>query len=252
MALLILLIFGAVLTWLKVYTNHGQKLELENYIGQQFEKSAKHAKKESFELIVKDSVHRVGVPGGQIIAQNPSAGSFVKENRKIYVDVTKYVADEIKLESLAEMYGREYSPVAERLGHLDIETEIKGYRQDPGGKDHILEVWYEGQMIIGASGKKSKVSIKKGDKLEFVLSKLEGGQIDLPDLVCEQYYKLGFLLDVYGLNISGITPVGAITDQNSAFIIDQFPRFTEGKKINRGQSIEITIQQLRPESCPEN
>jgi len=249
MSLLLLLVFGAVLTYLKVYTNHGQKLELENYIGQQYKKSAKHAEKKSFELIVKDSVHRVGVPGGQIISQNPSGGSFVKENRKIYVDVTKYVADEIKLENLSVMYGRNYESKKTELEYLDINSKIARYEHDPGDPGHILEVWYKGQMIIGASGKKSKVSIKKGDTLEFVVSKLDGGQVDLPDLLCREYGQLGFMLNILKVRLGSIERVGAITDLNKAYVIAQNPPYSEGKKIQMGQSIEITIQQEQPESC---
>jgi len=109
MALLLLVIFGVTLLWLKAYTNHGQKLELDDYVGVHYQKATKDSKKESFELIVKDSIHKVGQPGGLIIAQNPPGGSLVKENRKIYVDITKYNPDEIALESLSAMYGTQYN-----------------------------------------------------------------------------------------------------------------------------------------------
>lgn len=251
MALLVLLIFGAVLTWLKIYTNHGQKLEIENYIGAQYEKAAKHAKKQSFELIVKDSVHKVGVPGGQIISQNPSGGSFVKKDRKLYVDVTKYVADEISLESLSNMYGGNYSHVSTTLSHLDINTKIRGYRHDPGEPDYILDVYYEGSLIVGEAGKKSNVNIKKGDTLEFILTKLDGGLVELPDLVCRQYGQLGWLLDVLKLKLGAVEHSGAITNPESAYVIAQYPSYSEGKEIQMGQSLEITIQQEEPESCKE-
>lgn len=249
MALLLLLVFGGVLTWLKIYTNHGQKLEVENYIGKRYDKAATHAKKQSFELIIRDSIHKVGVPGGQIIAQNPSGGSFVKKKRKLYVDVTKYLADEIALERLPEMYGSSYTSVATTLGNLDINTNISGYRHDPSTPDHILEVRYNGQLLVGASGKKSKATIKKGDTLDFVLSKRDGAEIDLPDLTCRQYGQLAFMLEVLRINLGSIEKTGAITNQKEAWIIAQNPSYSEGKKIMQGQSIEITIQQEQPESC---
>ncbi len=249
MALLLLLVFGGVLTWLKMYTNHGQKLEVHNYIGKSYKKAAKHAKKESFQLIIRDSIHKVGIPGGQIIAQNPTGGSFVKKNRKLYVDVTKYLADEIPLERLPEMYGSSYKSVAEMLKNLDIESNITGYRHDPSSPDHILEVRYNGQLLVGASGKKSKATIKKGGTLDFILSKRDGAEIDLQDFTCRQYKSLGFMLEVLDLKLGAIERVGAITNQNEAWIIAQYPSYSEGKKIIQGESIEVTIQQEQPESC---
>ena len=70
--------------WLRIYTNHGQKLELPDYRNMSVEEARIDAQKKSFELIVNDSLFRVGTPGGIILNQNPEAGSKVKENRKVY------------------------------------------------------------------------------------------------------------------------------------------------------------------------
>ncbi len=249
MALFVAVVFGAVLLWLKAYTNHGQKLELKNYIGINYKKAAKDAAKQSFELIVKDSIHKVGQPGGLIIAQNPKGGSTVKENRKIYVDITKYRPDEIALESLSDMYGRNFESKKNELSYLDINSKIKGYEQDSGEPDHILQVWYEGKMIAGRNGRKKGIKIKKGGTLEFVLSKQDGGQVNLPDLVCKQYGELAFLLGVYKLKLGAVEHQGAITNRESAYVISQFPPFSEGKTVNMGDMLEVTIQQQQPESC---
>lgn len=249
MLLLLVLVFGIVLFWLKIYTNHGQKLELKNYVNESYVDAAKDADKRDFQLIVKDSVHKVGMPGGIVLSQNPPGGALVKENRKIYVDVTKYKADQIPLESISEMYGRNFSSTKEMLSYLDIKTNILGYRHDPGEPDFILEVKYNGSLIEGASGRKRNVNIEKGATLDFVLSKLDGGEVELPDLVCRRYGQLGFLLAGYRLKLGSIERSGAITDQNSAFVIAQNPPYREGAMIGKGQSLEITIQQKQPESC---
>ncbi len=251
MLLLLVLVFGGVLLWLKFYTNHGQKLELENYIDQPLEKAAKHAQKNSFELIVKDSIHKVGIPGGMILSQNPPGGAFVKEDRKIYVDVTKYTADVIPLTSISELYGGQYEAKKTELNQLEINTQVTGYRHDPGEPDHILEVRYNGQVIVGASGKKRNVKIAKGGTLEFVLSKLDGAKVDMPNLVCRSYASLNFLLETYGLKLESIEIAGggAITNQKSAWVVAQDPPYRENAKIRQGQGFKIMIQQEQPESC---
>ena len=251
MLLLLVLVFGGVLLWLKFYTNHGQKLELENYIDQPYDKAANHAKKRSFEIIIKDSIHKVGIPGGVILSQNPPGGSFVKEDRQIYVDVTKYTADEIPLSNISELYGGQYAAKKTELTQLEIKSKVLGYKHDSGEPDHILEVYYKGRLIVGASGKKSGVKIAKGDTLGFYLSKLDGAEVDMPNLVCRQYSMLNFLLGEYGLKLESIEIAdgGAITNQNTAWVIAQDPPYRKNAKIRQGQAFRIMIQQDEPESC---
>ena len=57
---------------------------------------------------MNDSVHIVGRQGGMIINQNPKSGSLVKENRKIYVTVTKYNPDKLTLKDLPVLYGADF------------------------------------------------------------------------------------------------------------------------------------------------
>jgi len=249
MAGLLILLFGGILLWLRMYTNHGQKLELKDYTGTHIDRASEHAEKNTFQMIVNDSIHRVGQPGGMIIAQNPAGGSLVKEDRKIYVDITKYTADEIALESLSPMYGRNYKSKAEELRNLEIKSEIKGYRHDPGTPGHILQVWYDGSLIDGQNGRKRGVKIKKGGTLSFVLSEIGGGQTEVPNLVCRPYGQLSFLLKNHKLRLGSVVKVGAITDMNSAYIISQSPDYTEGKMIQMGSEVQVEIQQEEPESC---
>ncbi len=249
MALLVMIVLGAVLLWLRVYTNHGQQLELRDYVGMAYEDASKDADKQTFEMIVKDSIHKVGKPGGIILSQNPPGGSLVKENRKLYVDITKYTADEIALASLSPMYGRQYNSKVNELSYLDIKSKIKGYRHDAGEPDHILEVWYDGRLIDGESGRKTDVKIKKGATLEFLLSKTDGGEVSIPDLVCMQFNQVGFVLHHARISIGGVEQMGAITNKDKSYIIAQDPPYEKGRKIRMGEKIVVTIQQEEPESC---
>ena len=250
MALLLILVFGGVLLWLKIYTNHGQEKELKNYIGTHIDKATKDASKQSFIMIVKDSVHKVDQPGGLIIAQNPIGGSKVKENRKIYVDITKYKADEYDISELSAMYGREYNNKQKELSNLNINSKIIGYRHDPGEPNYILEVHYNGRLIEGESGRKRKVKIERGGTLEFVLSEIGGGQVEVPDLICRQYKELAFLLRQFRLELGDVElGDGALTDRGEAYVIAQDPEPIDGNEMKMGGKIKITIQQDQPISC---
>ena len=74
-AIFLLLVLGAILFWLSMYTNHGQKLEMPDYVSTHLDDASDDAEDKSFEIIVNDSIHIVGEPGGMIRSQNPLAGA---------------------------------------------------------------------------------------------------------------------------------------------------------------------------------
>lgn len=238
-----------VLLWLRMYTNHGQKLVLPDYVDMPLSEAINIAEEETFHIIVNDSVHIIGKPGGVIIDQNPKPNSKVKENRKVYVTTTKYIADQIKVSSLPSLYGRDYERKSKELSFMDIKSEVKDYTYDPGEPNHILEVYYKGQKIISSEGRDADISIEKGGTLEFVLSKRYGGEMGIPNVECMDYESAYFLIENLKLKVSEVISSGAITDQSSAFVIDQDPAFTPDGLIQIGDEIKLTISQTKPANC---
>lgn len=237
------------LFWLRSYTNHGQQLELPDYVGIKFDSAQKDADDKSFNMIVKDSVHRVGIKGGEILNQLPVAYSKVKEGRTVYVTVAKYNADLIRLEDLPMLYGENYQAKKSELALLEISSDIKSYQYDTGDPDHILEVWQDGKQVVGRNMKGKGVSVPKGGKLSFVLSKSRGGVLDLPDLTCRQVSEVDFVLQSQKLRIGNITQEGTIDNEGQAWIIAQYPPYSFGSKIDMDSAIDITISSTRPIHC---
>ena len=157
-----------------MYTNHGQKLELPNYIGEPIDSSKDDAKSRSFEIIVNDSVHIVGKSGGLVQIQNPPGGSLVKENRKIYVTITKYKADKVSLEDM-RFYGEDFNQITAQLKTRNIYTNIKSKQFDGINQNSVLEVWYNGKLVIDRRKGAKGLVIDKGDTLDFVISSSQGG-----------------------------------------------------------------------------
>ena len=250
MALVVILLLGGVMIWLRFYTNHGQKLELPDYKEMHISEAEADAKSKTFKVVVKDSAYRVGIPGGTILTQNPKPGSLVKEGRKIYVDISKYNPDLIALSDLRPMFGYEYSNKKRELSSLFINSKIKKRRYDPSEPNHILEVWYNNEVIEGKEGVKQGVNIQVGDTLEFVVSGLDGGEAKSVDYTCKTLRELRFILDISRLKMGDITRVGAIKDMDNAYVIAQNPVHEEGKLIPHGTKFDLTVQQEKPESCP--
>ncbi len=255
MIVVVMVVLFLVFQWLRIYTNHGQKLELPDYTGEFFDDAKEEAQEKTFELIINDSLHKVGVPGGQIISQNPKPGALVKENRKIYVDVTKYDADEYSLNNdLPRLYGQEYYRTKEKLLGLSINSEIARYTYDKGEPDHILGVIYEGQNIIvknanGEMVKKPGVKIKKGTTLKFVLSEARGLDVTIPDWTCQRLKTVRFMSNSVKVKIGKVDLQGAVTNRDSAYVISQNPPYDGISTIKTGEYIDIVISNQKPDSC---
>lgn len=234
--------------WLKSYTNHGQKLELPNYIGQQVSEAKKDATDKTFEIIVNDSIHVVGQPGGLIRNQNPKGGAIVKENRKIYVMVTKHQADLVMSEHLtANLYGQDFHMIKSRLENQEFKTEIKSTRYDRGAPNHILEVWYNGKNITDKKG----IEIQKGSSIAFVLSKNNDGELEVPELVCKTLDEARLLIDFSKLSVGEIIPFeDDIEDRNNAYVYKQEPSSGNGRTITMGSDIRLFIAREKPKACP--
>ena len=245
----LLLFIFLIQLWLRFYTNHGQKLELPKYIGKNIEDVKSQAEDESFEIIVSDSVFIVGKGGGIITDQNPKPGSLVKENRKIYVTVTKYLKESVKVGDLPVLYGNAYEQKKTELKYRDIECVIKDYAYDPGEPNHILEVYYKGQLIISKDGKIDDVVIEKGGTLEFLVSQREGGEVTVPDLVCLDIEEARFLMATSKLEIGDIIKKGGGEPDATWYIVSQSPAYDGVTNVQMGSKITITVSTTKPGNC---
>jgi len=249
MFLFVVIVLFTVLLWLRIYTNHGQKIEMPDFSELELKDAKKIANKSSFSLVVNDSIHNVGMKGGIVLSQNPEPGSMVKEGRTVYVTVTKYNADKIKISELPVLYGVDYEQKKTELSYRNIGCKIKGRKYDPGEPNYILEVWYDGDLIISRDVLKSDVQINKGDVLEFVISESGGGTFLIPSLTCNTLGAAEFLVESSRLTIGDVREIGTVTDRNTAYIVSQDPPYDGESKIGEGSSINLTISQEKPKNC---
>jgi len=246
---LLYLVLFAVLFWLKSYTNHGQKIQLANYANMPFESAKSEAARQSFELIVNDSTHIVGRPGGIVLDQNPSPGSMVKEKRKVYVTTTKYNPDQIKVKDLPLLYGTDYDQAVADLKSRSLFAEIKAKKYDAGQPNHILEVWYKGNKIIDGDNIKQSISIEKGAILEFVISDRKGGLFLVPDLACKKLADAQSYMLYSKLSIGEIIEDGDIADPKNSWIVSQTPQSDGLRELPEGSKLHVTISATKPSKC---
>ncbi|MCB0600875.1 MAG: PASTA domain-containing protein [Saprospiraceae bacterium] len=243
---MLLLVFG----WLKIYTRHGQKLELPDYTEMSLLDAEKDAKHRDFEIVVSDSVHIVEKPGGIILQQNPAPHSLVKKDRKVYVTVTKYKPDKINLEDLGKLYGNAFNSIQDMLKGYHIQARIRDYRYDPFGENIILEVWYNGQVIVNKEGVRANTQIDKGGTLEFILSKSNDAVVKTPKLVCLTYAESIFITKGYQLALKMDKEYEyAPEDLDNAYVYKQYP--SPDSRILMGDTVIVYLTTIKPADCDE-
>ena len=256
-SLFLLVVFLLFLAWLKIYTNHGQKLSLPNYEEQPLVEVRKDAKQKSFDIVVTDSIHDLDYSGGIILKQNPSPNATVKEGRKIYVTVSKYQPDLIPLNDLPRLYGNIYTSMRDLIEGFGIKTNIQDYRFDTGPENSILEVMYKGEVIINREGKKPNFNIEKGGTLDFILAKSSGGITNVPNLRCLEYAAAEFLADSYRLILEVEEEEVQVENIESAYVIKQIPPYDPEAKLMMNDKIKVFLSSVKPADCadgfvPEN
>ncbi len=235
---------------LGTYTNHGQKLELPNYIDSHVSFAKKDANDRGFQIIVNDSIHKVGVKGGQILIQNPKPLSFVKENRKVYVTTSKYIPDNFKSEYLGRIYGSPFYMKEKELRRQDIYSNIIDRQHDRGEPDMILGAFYKGKSLLTGNNETVKnINIPKGETIDFILSTNQGGETSLPDLTCSQVSGARFILSRSKLNIN-IIEEGEIDNLADSYIIRQDPSLNDMINIPMGETITVYVSSTKPTGCP--
>ncbi len=252
MGLSFLLLIFLIQNALKIYTKHGNKITMTNFRGMTVEQAEELAQKNSFELIVNDSVYLVNEPGGLIVRHSPDSGSIVKRGRKVYLTITKKVAEEINSGLFPDMYGKSYDNIKQLMERrYQLQTEVKKYQFDPGPKNVILEARYKDQLIVNKDKQNKGVRIPKGGTISFVLSQRERGPIPIPELTCLRFNAISFVLNSNELQLGSVSTDPSVgRDTSSAWVIAQSPAADSSATIEIGRAIDVRLSANKPDECP--
>lgn len=238
---------------LKMYTRHGQKIPLPDYVGESVNSAMEDAARRTFEINVADSVYIVGRRGGIILDQIPEANQLVKEDRKIYVTITKFNPDMIRLEDLPPFYGRNYERTTRvlEMAH-SINSRIIERTFDPGPEGHIMGVLFQGDTIVYRDMIKENIQIPVGGSLDFIVSQQRGGRVEIPNLVCTTFDEAEFIIASYKLRIGNTRMQGEVINLERAFVIGQDPAYDPNEQIEMGTSVNLILSAEKPVDCDGN
>ena len=179
-AVIIISIVGVLglLKWLKVTTNHGQRIEVPNLLKLDTYQAEQTLDQKELRMIVLDTLdYNKNFPPLTVLEQDPMPGSSVKENRKIYVKINAAGYGKVILPELEQLTYRQASATIASMG---LKEGTRSYATFIG-KDVVLEVHQNGKKL-----KKGDLVVKNS-KIDFVLGDGKAGlsaeQLDVaPDI----------------------------------------------------------------------
>lgn len=133
-----------ILSWLKISTNHNEQIEVPDLAKLTFEEAQQSLEKVDLRLEILDSAnYNSDYPKFSVIDQVPSAGSKVKEDRKIYITLNPSGYRNVKIPPLVGRTRRQAEPTLRALGFEIGEITYQPYI----APDEVLEMRNEGRKI---------------------------------------------------------------------------------------------------------
>jgi beta-lactam-binding protein with PASTA domain len=233
------LIISLTYKWLESYTHHGNTITVPDFRNMTLEEVHRFVKDKSFRVKVMDSsLFDPAKPAHIVIEQEPSPGKKVKENRTVYLSITRSQAPRIHFPDLEDVSLRQAEAILKSYGLL---TGKITYKPDLC-KNCVLYAEVNGHPI------KKGDEIPKGTIIDLVLGDGIGNtRIAVPQLVGLTLEEALFVLKGSGLNIGAIINDEQVKDSLRAFIYRQIPESLPDAWINQGESVDVFLSARKPE-----
>jgi eukaryotic-like serine/threonine-protein kinase len=220
--------------WLGAYTNHGETIVVPDIKGKQWMNMERIIQSKSLKLQIADSsIFLVDRPGGLIIEQDPAPGSRVKENRTIYITVSKIVPPQVKMPLIIDVSDRQAEAILLSYG---LKTGQRTYKPDLA-KNAVIDVIFKGRSL------KPGDEIPKGSVIDLVLG--DGfGTTDLliPPLINLTYEEALFSLKASGLKVGEVNFDDDVNDTLNAIVYRTFPEQGDTAMLQQGQMVNLYLK----------
>lgn len=233
--LLTVLFFG-----LKWSTRHDKMIVIPNFVGMTIEDARGVAMGKDLNIVVRDSIFDVDLPGGTIVDQLPGTSDVrdvtVKPGRKIYVTINAFNRRQVYVPYVAKQTLRQALNQLERSG-LTIEKLV--YEPDMTSTDYV-ERQTVGDREIGPSSKR-QVPVGTGVTLYVTYHRSEQYTV-APRVVGMSLAKAKSSLWDHGLNVGKVIydeSVGDIIDRRTARVYKQ--SVSIGTSQRRGAKVDIYL-----------
>lgn len=159
----LLIFIFLLIQWMKISTNHTQKIEVPDLSKLTITEVKAKLDELDLELKIVDSTnYNPDYPPLSVIEQDPEAGDFVKENRKIYLKINRLTYQDILIPNVLRKSRRNAETVLKSVG-FRIGNNPK-YVADIA-KDVVRGLYHKGKTIKEGTKlpKNSVIDLKLGD-----------------------------------------------------------------------------------------
>ena len=143
---MIVVLIGCIwgtLTWLDIYTHHGQSHIVPDVKSQHIAQAKALLESKQMKAVVIDSNFVKGLPAGIVLDQTPIGGARVKENRTIYLTINTLEVPKVKLPDLIDNSSvRQAAAKLKAMGFKLTEPEFV-----PGEQDWVYGIKYKGRQL---------------------------------------------------------------------------------------------------------
>ncbi|MRT94848.1 PASTA domain-containing protein [Ancylomarina sp. 16SWW S1-10-2] len=233
------IIIAVVLVWitlqsLRLYTNHGEEIEVPSLYGMSLEEGTNLIKETNLRYSIYDSVYNSVLPAGSIIDQSPKANAVVKRNRNIFLTINSLKPEQIRFPNLIDNSFRQAYEILSTNG-FKIGT-LKYVDSD--FYNLVLYAEFKGDSL------KQGDFIDKGTSIDLVLGKGNNVKVLTPELVGRHYNDAKEHILLSNLNFGRITfdnSVSNLTDSLNAQVYQQSHAYEDQSKITPGSKINIWL-----------
>ncbi|MGB3343477.1 MAG: PASTA domain-containing protein [Aequorivita sp.] len=167
-----------ILWWLRISTNHNEKIEVPDLAKMTLDLVEKKLDENDLRYEILDSAnYNPDFPKFSVIDQIPKAGKFVKENRKIYLTINPSGYRKIEVPDVLGRTRRQAEPTLLAMGFVIGKISYR-----PHISDNVLELRYKGEKLNPGTPlqKTSVIDLIVGDqslnRIQSEEDSLEDGQ----------------------------------------------------------------------------
>ena len=230
----------AVYIGLKIGTRHSRVIEVPNFMGMTIDNAYNVAEDSDLQLIVRDSIFDVALPGGTIVDQLPKISPIrevtVKPGRKVYVTINAYTRRKVDVPYVAKQTLRQALNQIERSG-LTIERLV--YKEDMTSTDYVVKQSIGSDEILPTT----RVKVQAGTGVTLQVSYQEKEQYtSTPRLIGLSLQQAKNTLWDNGLNVADVVYDDSVDDLiacRKAKVYKQTSKI--GTQLRRGNEVSIYL-----------
>jgi len=228
----LVLLFGTLI-WTKIYTNHGESIEVPDLTHKYVEEAELELDELGLTYEVIDSVHLRSFNPGEIAEQSPAAGTHVKSNRKIYITIN---CREKQMIRVPDLVGESFRKAQSNLRALGFNADSVRYKPYEFNGE-VLDILYNGRSL--EKGEK----VADGSTLVLVVGREDTENVVyVPNLMGMSYDDAVNEINANELSVGNLSydvrPLSN-TERQQYHVIKQSP--APGTQVFRGKLIEMKL-----------